>query len=945
MDLGIGGLGNATEIGAGASAIVYRARQLDLDREVAVKVLSLTDEAFVRRFAREAKMLGKLSQNPGIVTVYDTGVTGAGQPYLILELCESSVLDRLQGPEGAFDPISACQAGAQVADAVSDAHNNGVVHRDIKPGNILRSQTGRHMITDFGISTVTGATMGQTNSVGFTAGYVAPETLSGETAGTPADIYALGATLFHMIAGQPAFVDADRHSNLLALAQRVINDPVPDLRPQGVPDEVCRIIEGAMAKRPQDRPTAAQLRDQLSAVVADLDHLAPVANAAGFGAGPIDQPSAVAQTITSAPAAEPNPVADATTAMAATSFDSPAPPAAAPAQNPAPPAPTAQQGFGATEVNQTIASPGPGPSSGDAFAGQRSNQEGGILDGRPAVPAASMPQAAPAPYIYTDDKRSLLPLLVGALVGFLALLGAGAFLISQAGGDDDADSDDITIEAREGSDTSLNPNGNQSTGQDGGGARGTLDPSSPTTDTTATVPTEVEIPSVLGQAESVARTRLQALGFTVTSISQESTETPGTVIRQSPASGQSIPDDSTVSIFVAKAKAVGTVPVPDLSDKTLAEAEAALTEAGLTLATPVTREFHPTVPKGQVISSSPAANITVDVDSAVALVISDGIEPPACADLTDLTEAAATAQLEAANLTVTTTPVASTTITAGTVASCTQTETSAALVISAGDVCTAAIGTDVDAATTALEAQGFTVTSVGEASDTVPLDEVSACTPNQAAVTLTYAIAVPPPDDCSAAEGRKVAQAQTFLTGLGFVEIVVLLESSETIPAGEVITCTAIGTTANLTASSGPSTDVTVPDVVGRRRTAGLTVLRNAGLDPAPVVLVDSDAPAGEIVATRPAAGAVVALDSVVVVEVSNGTATETVAVPAIILGTTTQAQAEAALVAVGLVPDVVVAAIGDAGVVSKVTPGAGTIVEVGSTVTLTVGPEDDDGR
>ncbi|MGI9598157.1 MAG: serine/threonine-protein kinase, partial [Acidimicrobiales bacterium] len=270
MELGIGGLGYATEIGAGASAVVYRARQLDLDREVAVKVLSVTDEAFVRRFAREAKTLGKLSQNPGIVTVYDTGVTGAGHPFLILELCKASVLDRLQGPDGPFEPIAACRAAAQVADAVSDAHTNGVVHRDIKPGNVLLSQTGRYMVTDFGISTVTGSTMGQTNSVGFTAGYVAPETLSGETAGTPSDIYALGATLFHMIAGKAPFVDAERHSNLLALAQRVINDPVPDLRPQGVPDEVCRIIEGAMAKRPQDRPTAAQLRDQLEAVVADL---------------------------------------------------------------------------------------------------------------------------------------------------------------------------------------------------------------------------------------------------------------------------------------------------------------------------------------------------------------------------------------------------------------------------------------------------------------------------------------------------------------------------------------------------------------------------------------------------------------------------------------------------------------------------------------------------
>ena len=157
------GLGPATEIGVGASAIVYRARQLDLDREVAVKVLSVTDEAFVRRFGREAKTLGKLSQNPGIVTVYDTGVTSAGQPYLILELCGESLLDQLKA-NTSFEPLEACRIMAEVADAVNDAHQNGVVHRDIKPGNVLVSQKGRYMVTDFGISMVTGSTQPHTQT-------------------------------------------------------------------------------------------------------------------------------------------------------------------------------------------------------------------------------------------------------------------------------------------------------------------------------------------------------------------------------------------------------------------------------------------------------------------------------------------------------------------------------------------------------------------------------------------------------------------------------------------------------------------------------------------------------------------------------------------------------------------------------------------------------------
>ena len=118
MDLGIGGLGEARQIGTGGAAIVYRARQSNLGREVAVKVLSNVDEEFVRRFQREARTLGKLSQNPGIVTVYDTGKTKNGQPYLVLELCQSTLLDRLR-EEGKLDPLEACSILADVTERVT----------------------------------------------------------------------------------------------------------------------------------------------------------------------------------------------------------------------------------------------------------------------------------------------------------------------------------------------------------------------------------------------------------------------------------------------------------------------------------------------------------------------------------------------------------------------------------------------------------------------------------------------------------------------------------------------------------------------------------------------------------------------------------------------------------------------------------------------------------
>lgn len=265
MELGIPGLGPAVRIGMGGSAIVYRARQDRLERDVAVKILTDRDPAFLRRFEREARMLGRLSRLPGIVTVHDSGLTDQGEPYLILEHCPTSLQDRLYA-DGPFDPAQACRLLARVADTVAQAADQGVVHRDLKPANILLDGEGDPMVTDFGIASVLGATNHST-SVGFTPGYAAPETLRGETGGAEVDVYAVGATLFHLVTGRAPFVDRVDGNNLVALAATIDAEPVEDLRPTGVPAGVCATIEWAMAKHPADRPTAmglARVLDRLA---------------------------------------------------------------------------------------------------------------------------------------------------------------------------------------------------------------------------------------------------------------------------------------------------------------------------------------------------------------------------------------------------------------------------------------------------------------------------------------------------------------------------------------------------------------------------------------------------------------------------------------------------------------------------------------------------------
>lgn len=267
MDLGIEGIDDAAEIGVGASARVFRARQIKLDRDVAVKVLSTTDPDFVRRFDREARTLGRLSRHQGIVTLYEFGETTSGQPYLMLELCERSLLDDLQSA-GTIAPYDACGIIRTVSSTVGAAHAEDVVHRDLKPANILVSQGGDYLITDFGISTVLGSTAGETSSIGFTAGYAAPETFDGgHGAGKPADVYALGATLFHLVHGKPPFTRPGGDQSVLALIQRIANEPVPDLRADGVPDDVCGVLEQAMAKDPAARPDAAALAAELGGLL------------------------------------------------------------------------------------------------------------------------------------------------------------------------------------------------------------------------------------------------------------------------------------------------------------------------------------------------------------------------------------------------------------------------------------------------------------------------------------------------------------------------------------------------------------------------------------------------------------------------------------------------------------------------------------------------------
>lgn len=751
------------------------------------------------------------------------------------------------------------------------------------------SQTGRHLVTDFGISTVTGTTLGQTSSVGFTAGYVAPEILTDQSAGPPSDVYAIGATLFHMLAGRAPFVDPGDHTNLMALGRRVINDPVPDLRPEGIPDEVCAVIEAAMAKRPEDRPTAAELRDRLLEVsgpdavqTGDLPATVPSTtvsspappqrptDAASPPSGPGPAPvaaSTAASTVATAAAAA---LASAPAAAAATAMTtSTAPdPAMAPARF-APPGPA----------------PAPEPATGPATSLWTDNPTPtcGVLEDTPSTYPSPGGAGPPGPtFVHIDDEPSMIvPLLIAAAVGLLLLVGVGGYLISRSGGDDGDGR--LNIESVEGPTTSVDRSGNESTGQGVGGGRGTLKPRVSVTTGDAT------------------------------------TETTG-------------------GTGTTRGSVVNNVVVPTLVGKTRGEAERTLAGLGLLTAAEVSRAFHPSLPSGAVIGSTPTAGSTVAARSTVLLVLSDGPAPPQCSDVIGLTEAQARATLEGGGLAVTSAPRSSDTVEVGRVVSCDRSESSAALSVSSGtDVCAEVVGADRASAGTLLESRGYSVTETGTPSATAEAGQVLACRTSGSTAIIEFAT-TPLPDRCAATEGRSEADARAVLADLGFTDIEVASQPSDNVAAGNVISCSVSQSTATLVVSTGPA-DTIVPDVVGLRRAAGNKQLRNAGLRPGGVEEVTSPEPAGDIIATRPAVGSAVRPDTEVVLIISTGTA-DTVEVPRVV-GLPRQA-ATLAVNAAGLsaVYDTKQYPAGNdnIGTVVALDPEPGTEVQVGSRVILTIG-------
>ncbi|NVI86494.1 serine/threonine-protein kinase [Actinomadura sp. BRA 177] len=259
------------QVGEGGFSVVYRAHQERLDRMVALKVLSVgaVDAAAMRRFQRECKITGRLSGHPNIVTVLDTGTTRAGRPYIAMEYFEHGALTDRLAKEGPLPVADVLRIGVKMAGALAATHETDVLHRDVKPQNVLLSRYGEPALADFGIARLVDS-FDATHTQAFTPHHAAPEVLEGRPPGVGADIYSLGSTLYQLLAGQPAF-KGPPGEGIALLMLRILHEAPPPIPRPDVPPQVSDAIGRAMAKTPEQRyATAVEFAQALQQAQAAL---------------------------------------------------------------------------------------------------------------------------------------------------------------------------------------------------------------------------------------------------------------------------------------------------------------------------------------------------------------------------------------------------------------------------------------------------------------------------------------------------------------------------------------------------------------------------------------------------------------------------------------------------------------------------------------------------
>jgi beta-lactam-binding protein with PASTA domain/tRNA A-37 threonylcarbamoyl transferase component Bud32 len=579
-------------IGKGGMAEVSLARDQLLDRPVAIKVLFpefATDPSFVERFRREATAAANLS-HPNIVGVYDWG-EAEGTYFIVMEYVNGRTLSQVLRADGQFHPDRAADIGADVAAALGFAHRNGVVHRDVKPGNVLVDQNGLVKVADFGIARAITATtddhLTQVGTVMGTATYFSPEQARGDAVDPRSDIYSLGCVLYELVVGRPPFSG----DSPVAIAYKQVHEsPTPprQINPS-VPVALEAIILKCLAKNPANRyPSAEDLRADLRRFREGNRILAE----------PVMAPPAAR-----APAA--TGVLAATTAMAPT------------------------RGGGRPPVDPYVDEYDEGPrrSSGAFFAVLVVLLL--LLGGMLFLLARTLGVGG------DDDKATLVevPRVINEL---------------EADARQTLESFDFEVTVTEEANDDVEA-GRVFAQDPEGGTK--IEEGSEVKLKVSAGAEAISVPGVVGRNVDEARTILEEAGFTVrVEPSTDSNAPADEVTDQDPAPLEEAPKGSPVTLFVGSAPE--GVQVRDVTGRTEGDAEGLLQGDGFK--TSSTSEPSDSVPKGRVIRTEPGAGSTRPEGSTITLVVSSGPEASEVTvpNVVGLSEENATAVLEGRGLVV-----------------------------------------------------------------------------------------------------------------------------------------------------------------------------------------------------------------------------------------------------------------------------------------------------
>jgi serine/threonine-protein kinase len=549
----------------GGMASVYLATDNRLDRRVAVKVMhpGLADDPdFVARFNREARAAAALN-HPDIVAVYDQG-TDDGHPFLVMEYVPGSTLRQVLRERGRLSPAEALAVMDHVLAALGAAHVAGLVHRDVKPENVLVTPDARVKVADFGLArAAAGATMtAATGPLIGTAAYLAPEQVRDGSSDARSDVYAAGVMLFELLTGSPPF-DGD---SAVSVAYRHVNEDVPEpsARAGGIPSELDALVLAATARDPFERPIDARaLHTSLMAVRDRLGLHAAVPTAAGAPAPPHD-------TL----------VVDRTEA-AATAF--------------------AATAIAATGAASATAAGEVAPVTPEADAGDTGRRRRW-----PFVVAfltAAVVVAAFTGWYLAVGRYTAAPNVVGLTRTAAAakLDKAGLKVRWLPGVYNDTIDRGLVAEEHPGAGHDLRKGGTVSValslGQD-------------------------HVPALRGKTVDAATAMLQQAQLTVagTQSRYDDSIAKGLVITSNPKPGVVVSPHTAVTLVVSEGAA--PVTIPDVTNKPVDQATSILTALGLKVTT--TKDFSDTVAENSVISSTPPPGATAHKGDSVALIVSKG---------------------------------------------------------------------------------------------------------------------------------------------------------------------------------------------------------------------------------------------------------------------------------------------------------------------------------